>query len=82
MLASLTSAQVGDWLAYMRIEGLPDSRNDYGIAQIMMGMVGAFGGGTKGQTVADYMPWMKKPMTEIAQNPSEQIMALLGRGKR
>ncbi|MBF0438304.1 MAG: hypothetical protein HQL93_04195 [Magnetococcales bacterium] len=68
----------------MRIEGLPDVRNDFGIAQIAQLIVSSFGGeGTK-LTIGDFMPWTKIPKTEPvddiddAEKRSQQIMALLG----
>ncbi|MBF0417209.1 MAG: hypothetical protein HQL86_03065 [Magnetococcales bacterium] len=79
LLSSLSAAQVEDWMAYIRIEGLPDGRNDYLLAQIMTGMVAAFGGKLD---LIDCMPWMKPPVDHAslddAETRSAQIMAIIG----
>ena len=65
----------------MRIEGLPDARNDFGIAQIMLFLVNALGGSKQPMALGDFMPWTKQPKPEQAEDAStrsEQIMALLG----
>ncbi|MBF0260456.1 MAG: hypothetical protein HQL97_01290 [Magnetococcales bacterium] len=67
-------------MAYIRIEGLPDDRNDYLLAQIMSGMVAAFGGKVD---LLDCMPWRKPPVkvedeAEDVEARSARIMTMLG----
>ncbi|MBF0339665.1 MAG: hypothetical protein HQL95_01715 [Magnetococcales bacterium] len=58
-------------MAYIRIEGTPDARVDFGLAQIMTGIVSAFG--VKGNML-DFMPWRKPPQAD--QEDDEATLSL------
>ncbi|MBF0583297.1 MAG: hypothetical protein HQL80_03565 [Magnetococcales bacterium] len=83
LLSRLSAAQLADWLAYMRLEGLPDARADFGVGQITALLANQLQG-NRGQPIRmkDVMPWLdvERPGHGVAQDPvsrSNSIKELL-----